>query len=327
MTDVAFETPWALAGLILIVLPMLKTGVAPSVYSWLQIVPPDPLSSLFSAALRVCGMLAVAALSFGLSGIYLKEQQVERIGRGAHIVLLLDRSRSMDDTFAGKAPDGSNESKAATAKRLLTDFIDQREHDLIGVAAFSTSPLYVMPLSENKQAVKAAIAATDAPGLAYTNISKGLSMAASFFEQQPLTGSRILLLISDGAAAIDPDSEQALRELIKRQQIRLYWVFLRTENSPGIFDPPKDARNDNADAMPERYLHLFFKSLNVPYQAYEAESPDAVQKAIADIDRLENRPLHYFERIPKQDVSALCYRWAVVLMLLLLGLKLCEVRR
>lgn len=327
MTDVAFETPWALACLLFAVLPMLKTGVAPSVYSWLQIVPSDPLSSLFSAALRVCGMLAVAALSFGLSGIYLKEQKVERIGRGAHIVLLLDRSRSMDDTFAGKAPDGSNESKAATAKRLLTEFVEQRRNDLIGVAAFSTSPLFLMPLTENKQAVKAAIEATDAPGLAYTNISKGLSMAAFFFEHQPLSGSRILLLISDGAAAIDPDSEQALRQLIKRQQIRLYWVFLRTENSPGIFDAPKDARNDNADAMPERYLHLFFNSLNVPYQAYEAESPDAVQKAIADIDRLENRPLHYYERIPKQDLSWSCYRWAAVLLLLLLSLKLCEVRK
>ncbi|GAB4266361.1 MAG: VWA domain-containing protein [Methylomicrobium sp.] len=327
MTNIAFETPWALAGLLLMVLPMLKTGVAPTTYSWLEIVPNDPLSNLLSIGLRACGMAAVGALIFGLSGIYLKEQKIERIGRGAHIVLLLDRSRSMDDTFAGQSPDGEHASKAATAKRLLNDFVEQRRHDLIGVAAFSTSPLFVMPLTENKAAVKAAIAATDTPGLAYTNVSKGLMMATSFFEHQPLTGSRILLLISDGAAAIDPDSEQALRELIKRQQIRLYWVFLRTENSPGIFDKPKDARTDNADAMPERYLHLFFQSLNVPYQAYEAENPDAVQKAIADIDRLENRPLHYHERLPKHDLSQDCYRWAALFVLVLLGLKGCEVRR
>ena len=327
MTDIAFETPWALAGLLLMVLPLIKTGAAPSAYSWLAIIPADWLSGLLALLLRVIGMSTIAALSLGLSGVYLKEQKVERIGHGAHVVLLLDRSRSMDDTFAGRAPDGSNESKSATARRLLTEFVEKRKHDRIGVAAFSTSPLFVMPMTENKQAVQAAIAGMSAPALAYTNISKGLSLAVSFFEQQPLTGSRILLLISDGAAAIDPDSEQALRQLIKQQQIRLYWVFLRTENSPGIFDVPEDPRNDNSDAMPERYLHLFFKSLNVPYQAYEAENPDAVQKAIADIDTLENRPLHYFERIPKQDLSGLCYRWAVILLLLLLALKSCEVRR
>jgi mxaC protein len=182
-------------------------------------------------------------------------------------------------------------------------------------------------MTQNKQAVQAAIAATDTPALAYTNISKGLAMALSVFHPQPAqSGSNIILLVSDGAAAIDLDSERKIRQWFKQQPVRLYWIFLRGKNSPGLYQRPEDPRNDNAQAMPERYLHIFFKSLGVPYKAYQAESRDALQKAIEDIDRFENRPLHYLEKIPRQDLSGYCYFWATVVIGLLLAGKLSEAR-
>jgi mxaC protein len=107
--------------------------------------------------------------------------------------------------------------------------------------------------------------------------------------------------------------------------VRLYWIFLRTASSQSLFEPPKDSRDDNAQAMPERYLHQFFSSLDIPYQAYEAENPDAMQKAITDINRLEQSPLHYQERVPKQDLSTNCYMAATLGLLLLLAVKCCEV--
>lgn len=331
--NLAVEQVWPLAGLVLCALPLWRLGMSAGEHPALDLLPADPFSNLVDALLRLLGALTIAALVLGLAGPYRKEQQVERIGHGAHIVLLLDRSNSMDNTFAGKAPDvghlnggSGEESKAAAARRLLTQFVDHRDHDLIGVAAYSTSPLFVMPLTENKPAVRAAIAATAQPALAYTNVSKGLALALSYFDDRPVSGSRIVLLVSDGAAVIDPDSEAKLRQLFKQRQVRLYWVFLRTANSPGVFEMPTDPRDDNAQAMPERYLHLFFSSLNIPYQAYEAENPGAMRQAIEDINRLEHRPLHYFERIPKQDLTPLCYRVAAGLAALLVGAKLCEVK-
>ncbi|MEI8571756.1 VWA domain-containing protein [Methylomonas sp. LW13] len=325
--NLGFEYPWVLLGLGLCLLPMWRMGMVANPYPWLAILPVDPLSLAISALIRLLGVLAIGGLILGLAGAYQQEQQVERIGHGAHIVMLLDRSNSMDNTFAGKTPETQGEeSKANAARRLLNQFVDHRAHDLIGIAEYSTSPLFVLPLTENKAAIHAAIDATALPALAYTNVSKGLSMALEFFDSRPVTGSRIVLLVSDGAAVIDPDSEAALRELFKQRQVSLYWVFLRTANSPGLFEVPDDPRDDNAQAMPERYLHLFFNSLHIPYQAYEAETPGALQQAIDDINRLENRPLHYFERIPKQDLSTRCYAFAAALMLLLLGVKLCEAR-
>lgn len=322
----AFETPAILAALVLLLLPVYSTGVNVKDYPWLEILPADPLSLLFAGLLRLLGILTFTALIFGLAGLYQKEQQVEHIGHGAHTVILFDRSSSMDNTFAGKTPSGLEESKTAAARRLLSGFIEQRQQDRIGVAGYSTSPLFVMPLTTNKAAVQAAIAATTTPALAYTNISKGLALALSYFDGQPVPGSRVVFLVSDGAAAVDPDTELVLRKQFKEQQVSLYWLFLRTANSPGIFNAPEDTRNDNADAMPERYLNLFFSSLNIPYHAYEAENPQAMQRAINDINQLENKPLHYFEQIPKKDLSDDCYRLAAVVLALLLAVKWLEVR-
>jgi len=341
--NLAVNSPWLLSGLLLTLLPLFNSGMRRSPAPWLALIPGDALSVFIACGLRLCAMAVIAALVLGMAGLHRTEQSRERIGHGAHIVLLLDRSSSMDNSFAGRAPNGvddgkdaggramhgaiADESKAGAARRLLSDFVQQRQTDLIGVVEYSTAPLFVTPLTENKAAVQAAIAATATPALGFTHVGKGLGMALSLFEQQSVTGSRIVVLVSDGAAAIDHDSEQKLRLWFKQRQVRLYWIFLRTAGSPGIFDLPEDSRDDNAGAMPERYLHKFFLGLGSPYQAYEAESPNALKQAIADINQLENLPMHYVERIPKQDLSALCYRVATLLLLLLLGAKFCEIRR
>ncbi len=321
------DHPWVLLALLLTLLPLFNNGVSHNSYPSIQILPTDTLSTFFSVLLKLIAMAAITCLVLALAGLNRGKQSRERIGYGAHIVLLLDRSKSMDYTYAGKAPDGSEESKASAAKRLLSEFIKKRQHDRIGVAGYSTSPLFFMPLTENKQAALAAVSATDLPALAYTNISKGLAMGLSFFQQQSTqTGSRIILLVSDGAAVIDSDSEANIRRWAKQYNVRLYWIFMRSENSAGLYDKPENPRDDNAGAMPERYLHLFFKSLGIPYKAYQAENPDAVQEAINDINKLENMPLHYVEKIPKQDLSNQCYLFASLFISLLWACKLAEVR-
>lgn len=324
--NLAVENPLWLSAFALALLPIFRHSMRYSSYPYTAVIPEDALSTILMWAIRLIGALTITMLVLGLAGLYQTEQTRERIGFGANIVMLIDRSNSMDMTFAGQTPDGAHESKATAAKRLLTEFVQKRPHDRIGVAAYSTAPLFVLPLTENKQAIQAAIDATSLPALAYTHISKGLSMALSFFNNPSITGSRILLLVSDGAAAIDHDSELALRQLFKQQNIRLYWIFLRTANSQGLYDLPEDSRDDNNQAMPERYLHLFFSSLEIPYQAYQAENLDAMQKAIDDINRLEQSPLHYFEKTPKDDLSQTCYFWATLGLLLLLAVKCCEVK-
>jgi mxaC protein len=182
----------------------------------------------------------------------------------------------------------------------------------------------VMPLTEHQKAVQAAIAAIDRPGLTYTDVGRGLLLAMSMVEDSAAQASRAVVLVSDGAAVIDRKVQLALREAATRNPVNLYWLFLRTKGSNGIFEPPPPGEIDTPQANPERHLHLFLSTLGIPYHAFEATSPQAVEQAIAEIDKQELRPLSYFERIPRRDRSDLAYAIAAGAVLLLILAKLAE---
>ena len=93
-----------------------------------------------------------------------------------------------------------------------------------------------------------------------------------------------------------------------------------------IFDKPGPDVPDTPQALPERHLNLFFHTLRVPYRAFEAENPQAVADAIAEIDKLERNPIRYQERIPEKDLAWLAYAVAAAALALLLLAKLLEVR-
>jgi mxaC protein len=324
--NVAFETPLVLVLLPLALLPLIFAVQRTQGYPSLAAVAPDGLSRAVDIGLHALGALAIGALIAAIAGVHLKGQTIERVGEGAHVVLLLDRSRSMDDTFAGQPAGDGETSKSAAARRLLRDFVDRRLHDRFGVAAFSTLPMYVLPITSHKDAVLAAVDAITRPGLAYTNVGLGLSLALSMHEQDPTAASRAILLVSDGAAVIDRRVQERLRAQIAKRPVNLYWLYLRSAGAPGIFDKPGPDVPDTPQALPERHLNLFFHTLRVPYRAFEAENPQAVADAIAEIDKLERNPIRYQERIPEKDLAWLAYAVAAAALALLLLAKLLEVR-
>ncbi|MBS7538862.1 vWA domain-containing protein [Ancylobacter lacus] len=317
------DYPLVLLGLFLSLLPLVASPLARQGVPALALAPPDRLSRLVAGSIRLAGMLAIAALVLALAGLHRRAQLVEREGQGAHVVLLLDRSSSMDNTFADRAPSGDVESKSLAAKRLLSEFVTRRPNDRIGVVAFSTSPMPVLPLTDHHGAVLAAIAAIDRPGLSFTDVGRGLALALASFGSDSDEASRAVVLVSDGAALIDRKVQEALRDEVARNPVHLYWLFLRSRGARGIFEAPPPGEN-TPQANPERHLHLFLQSLGVPYRAFEAGSPEAVGQAIAEIDRQETRPLRYIERVPRRDYAPALLGVAAMALALLLAAKAAE---
>ncbi|HML41470.1 MAG: VWA domain-containing protein [Hyphomicrobium zavarzinii] len=324
--DLALQTPWVLALLPLALLPLLLSAQRAQSYPSIEGIEADPLSVALDWMLRIVGSIAIVALILGIGGLHRLGRTIEKSGEGAHIVLLIDRSSSMDNTFAGRAPEGGEESKSAAARRLLKDFIVHRDHDLVGVAAFSTSPMHVLPMTEHKDAVLAAVDAMDRPGLAFTNVGRGLALALDMQEADPSPAARVIVLVSDGAAVIDRKVQEKLRAAFARRPINLYWLFLRTAGTPGISTVPAPGEEDTPQAMPERHLDKFFKSLGIDYRAFEAENPEAIALAIAEIGKLERSPITYLERIPHEDLKSRAFAVAAAALLVLLAAKLAEVR-
>ncbi len=318
--------PMWLCLLLLGLLPWLRSAHLTSVWPWLGTVPADRHSSVLDVVLRLLASAALAAFALAGAGLLRGGEVIERISRGAHIVMVIDRSSSMNETFAGLTPSGQEESKAAAAKYLLKDFVARRAHDRIGVVAFSTAPIFILPLTDHQAAVRAAIDPIDLPGLAYTDVARGVAMALSMFDDGDALASRVVVLVSDGAAVIDRHVQDRLRSEITAHPLHLYWLFLRTANGPGIFDQPGGDVADTPQEMPERHLNLYFSSLGIPYRAFEAADAESLAHAIDEIDRTESAPITYNEVVPQHDLAARMFALAALSTALLGAAKLCEVR-
>jgi mxaC protein len=317
--------PWVLWFLPLAFIPLIFKETSLQYYSWNEMIPKDRLSRIIAIILKFIATLILITIIVGLSGPHSQQREIEKKGIGAQIGLVLDRSASMDDPFAGKDESKVGEMKSAAAARLITDFVNSRTNDMIGMVSFSNSAMYVLPLTDNKNAIISAVRATAGNALFQTNIGSGLTTGAELFNKVPDSGSRAVILLSDGAGRIDAATQEKIKDWFGRLKISLYWIVLRQPGGISIFNTSFKARDDDA-LPPQIELNEFFKSLNSPFQAYEAEDPRTLQKAIEDINQKEKKPIKYFEKIPGQDYSTHCFVTAALLMIALLTLKLIEVR-
>ena len=321
----AFSHPWMLWLLPLAFLPLVFQRAHSKNYSWLEMLPADPLSDLVGFILKALAVLTLLFIVLGISAPHTMQQEIERIGVGAQIALVLDRSASMDDPFSGNNSTTVGETKSAAAARLITKFVQSRQNDLMGMITFSNSAMYVLPLTENKETMVAAVRATAGNALFQTNIGSGLTSGAGLFEKVPDSGSRVVILLSDGAGRIGGDAQQKIRDWYDRLHISLYWIVLRQPGGLSIFD--KTYKPDPDKALPAEFeLDNFFKAMKTEYHAYEAEDPKTLQIAIDDINRKEKKPIKYMEKIPGKDLSNLCFILAACMIALLLGVKYVEVK-
>jgi len=325
-------TPLALWLLPLALLPLLLHGQKTLVYSSLALLPVDRLSDVFDWSLRVIAVLAVVATVLGIAGLFRAEQTLERIGEGAQIVMLIDSSGSMDRPFVSgnkgtsRVPVwGTYQSKGQIARTLLAEFAARRRHDMFALFVFSSNPIAVLPLTAKQAAIQAAIAAGNIErGLATTDLGAGLIRSLEFFKGKPFTGSRIVMLLSDGSAVLTIPMQDQIRNLLEQYRVTLYWLYMRDQNSPGLY-----TRIDGAGAeaiAPEQQVHKFFSAMGLPYRAFSAEGPTALKDAIDEVDSLQNLPIRYQDVIPKQDLSGWCYALAGGCLIIVLVARGMEVQ-
>ncbi|NCV08501.1 MAG: VWA domain-containing protein, partial [Actinobacteria bacterium] len=297
-----FSFPWILWFIPLAFIPLLFKEASLQYYSWNEMIPKDRLSRIIAMVLKFIATLILLTIILGLSGPHSLQREIEKTGIGAQIALVLDRSASMDDPFAGNDQSKVGEMKSAAAARLITDFVNSRKNDMIGMASFSNSGMYVLPLTDNKNAIISAVRATAGNALFQTNIGSGLTTGAELFNKVPDSGSRAMILLSDGAGRIDAATQEKIKDWLGRFKISLYWIVLRQPGGISIFNTSFKARDDEP-LPPQIELNEFFKTLHSPFQAYEAEDPKTLQKAIEDINQKEKKPIKYLEKIPGQDYS------------------------
>jgi mxaC protein len=299
--------------------PLLGLGWRRLATPSLIAMPLDTASYVTDWVLRALAALPIAATVLGLAGLHEGQRSVERIGHGAHVVVVLDRSLSMDEKF-GITGEKARETKTAAAARMLGDFFAHRPHDSFGLVAFSSSPIQAMPLTAHRDAVYAAIRAMRGKALANTEIGAGIAIGLMQFARDTPGAARVLLLISDGAGAIPEQTRDYIKAEMSRQQAHLYYLYLRAGDDPPLAD---DAEGDGDLSRPSG-LDAYFRRLGATYQGFEARDPGAAEAAARRIDALETRPIAYRETLPRLDLNLTCYEIAVVSLALSLLAQLAE---
>jgi len=341
----AFDVLWPIALLLLpiVLLPWLRRREEALILPTLDWLPADRAGRWLDRLQRLLGTVMLLALVLALAGLGKPQSQVLRTGRGAEVLLLVDRSRSMDlrmlpadwrsiDPIVLPAQARARGPvKSEVARDLLSRFVEGRNNDRIGMMFFSQRPVLVVPFTDHKDAVLAGIrAASVGRGVSDTDVAAALDAAIAEFERRAYSGSRIVLLVSDGGAKLSDRQQARIRNGLARQQVALYWLYMRSYNAPLLDDEaPGGTRLDrpvSAEDGPEAALHAFFRTLQSPYHLYQAEDEAGVQKAMAEVARQQNAPLTYVEDVPREDLRMPCLLIAMACAAALVALGRWELR-
>src|SRR5687767_711295 len=101
-----FAHPLLLLLLPLALLPLLRRRADTMVYPFVAWLPPDRTGRLFGLLWRTLAVAAMACAVVGLAGPGQSGGQVLRSGRGAEVMILMDRSSSMDSVVHLNGADG-----------------------------------------------------------------------------------------------------------------------------------------------------------------------------------------------------------------------------
>jgi len=310
--------PWAFALLPIALLPFWLKSHQGKVYTWLELMPEDQFSDRVNLAVKVIAALLLASIVIALTSPRGHDEKLQRKGKGAQIVMVIDRSVSMDHPFAGDTSGHAAEIKSDAARRLITQFVDSRPDDMTGVVGFTNAALYGIKITTNRDAIHSAIDAATSPSLSQTNIGAGLTEGVGLFDKIESSGSRAIILLSDGAGKLSPRVKFLLSQRLKSRKLSIYWIMLREPGEPSIYSKEVYAE----DRVPNSIvLHKYFQSLGLKYKAYEADNPETLQSAIKDIDVSEKKAIKYSEMIAGYDYSRLFITLALIFGVMILVIK------
>lgn len=325
MDALHFFKPDLLWLLPLALLPFLAHGVKQFDYPGLEDWPVDTLSNVLKWGVRLLASLALAALVIAMAAPFTEGGTDTRVGEGAEIVVILDRSGSMSEGLMGRTynrqaaeagdSDANFLSKIEAARQLLLKFMKQRAGDTFGVVAFNASAISVAPLSEDRELAEAAMLSAQSQSTGFTALGRALALGLDYFRGRPYTAARLILLVSDGDAVIEPEDQAVLKQAFASQRVQLMWIYVRGEREPSILDTVIAGDNeiitqadiDYANKKQSASMHEVFQQLGIPYQAFEVNSEDGFRQAMQAVSSATNKPTRYTFRLPRKDYGVHFY--------------------
>ena len=173
--------------------------------------------------------LSLLLFIFALARPQMIRSESVRLSEGIDMMLILDTSGSM------KEPDFSWEgnwySRLEVVKTVVSDFINKRKDDRIGLVVFGSMAFAQAPLTLDHEVLKKFVDVIH-PGMAgeQTAIGDGLGVGISRLKERP-SKTKIAILLTDGennAGRLDPLS---VVEAAKQLKIKIYTIGVTGDSS------------------------------------------------------------------------------------------------
>lgn len=320
LLELQWGEPAVLYLLPLVILPWISTKTEKTIV-WSKFIPTDPVSELIGVILKALASVVFLCLILSLAKPYYPEQIVQRLSSGAEIIILVDRSRSMDEPFtpsnkavAASRTVGMSNSKRQIANKYLLEFINKRSDDRFGFILFSNKALDLLSFTNNHDSVRAVIKASSlGKGISETNIAQALIKAAEMYAEEDYHGSRAVLLLSDGGQVLADEDKRLIRELFQREKITLYWLYMG-----GINGLTSNKAISRLSTTPDKKLHEFFETLSTPYIGFEIESLKNFSDTLDEINKEQTESLIVNETIPREPMAEPFLLIAIVTSFILL---------
>lgn len=202
---------------------------------------------------------------------------------GTDIVLALDISGSM------MAKDFSP-SRFAAAKNVAAKFVNQREHDNMGLVIFAGESLSLMPLTNDRSALINAIDNIKMGDLVDgTAIGDGLVSAINRIVSGNAK-SKSIILLTDGTNNAGDVPPATAAQIAKQKGIRVYTIGVGTNGSIKIPDPYGFSSTTIETKIDEESLRDIAAATNGKY--FRAKDEKVLRKVFDEIDKLEKSVLN-----------------------------------
>lgn len=201
---------------------------------------------------------------------------------GRDLMLAVDLSGSM------KIPDfsvnGHEVTRLEVVKAAAGEFIARRTGDRVGLIVFGSQAYVQTPLTFDRDTVNSMLMETEI-GLAgqETAIGDAIGLAVKRLKEQP-AGSRVLVLLTDGANTAGEVSPTQAAALAEEQGIRIYAIGVGADRMevPSFFgtqtvNPSRDLDEDTLRHLAQRTGGLYLR----------AKDTEGLRRVYEALDRLE----------------------------------------
>ena len=202
--------------------------------------------------------------------------------------------RAMDFTHNGQVI-----SRLDMLKQVVTDFIEQRQNDRIGLIVFADDAYTLSPLTTDSRLLKQFLIQIK-NGMAGEKTALGQAIALGVKRlQHQAVGSRALILLTDGTqSAGDITPEQALH-IAQDYQVRIYTIGIGTHGK--VFFPrgPMEKPDYKEVPLDEASLHWLAEQSGGRY--YRATATNELAQIIHDVEQVETATINNQQQSAAQE--------------------------